>query len=66
MKKTNDELKMEDLVQELNFEELENHVGNGWLTKAQCAAMLASCGGGGAFGCGGGATSCEIYRSYCY
>ncbi|WP_328588103.1 sublancin family glycopeptide [Gottfriedia acidiceleris] len=59
-------LEMENLVQELCFEELENYVGNGALTKAQCTAIWLSCAGGGAYGCGGGATSCEIYRSYCY
>ncbi|MDR5041913.1 hypothetical protein FNE58_21045 [Bacillus thuringiensis] len=58
------ELKMESLVEELELDELESHVGNGkLLTAAQCAALLASCSTG--FGCGGGAGMCSSYILYC-
>lgn len=67
---------MEELIQELSYEEMEEFNGGAnqqpgggggsyKYNAAQCAAFLAAC--TSIFpGCGGGKSSCDLYKKYCY
>lgn len=58
-------LRMKELFEELNLEEMEELSGNG-IGKAQCAALWIQCASGGTIGCGGGGPyACQSWKQLC-
>ncbi|HDK7180862.1 hypothetical protein EXM36_18720 [Clostridium botulinum] len=63
---------MKELLEEVNFEELELEeteeiTGGGGISSAQCSYWWALCftGASDTYGCGSTAANCEYYKRYC-